>query len=224
VNIACKNSTKVIAEVLASPRMLFFRFCLYGQPVFDFASEVHTIYHFESNAFLHIENVVDDLLPIEDLITILKIRGKEITILHLENFPTLTEDVLKIINEKGSYNLKTVRFVNCDTNFLTQSAIQNFIDYCPCLKFLFLDGYGQGGSVKVLTDDSGNTLRIVDRDYEDDFTYAIAEMLTKKKLVSEYNFDYLFDFLDSDKVERRIMCRLKFDKTRLFDKKRKRDI
>jgi hypothetical protein len=219
VNVACKDSTKLVAELLASPRLLFFRFCLCGQPVFDFASKVHSIYRFDCNAFLHIENVVDDPLPIEDLINILKIHGKDVTILHFQDFPTMTEDVLKTISENGSYNLKTVRFVNCDTNFSTQSGIQNFIDQCPCLKFLFLDGYGQGGSFKILTG-SGNTLHIVDRDYEDDFTYAVATMLRKKKLISAYYVDYLYDF----DPERRIICRLKFDENRLFTKKRKRDI
>jgi hypothetical protein len=222
VNVACKDSTKLLADLLASTRLLFFRFCLCGQPVFDFASEVHTIYHFESNAFLHIENVVEDPLPIEDLINILKIHVKDVTILHIQDFQTMTDDVLKTVYEKGFYNLKTIRFVNCATNFSTQSGMQNFIDHCPCLKFLFLDGYGQGGSFKILNR-SANTLRIVDRDYEDDFTYAVAEMLMKKKLVSVYNIDYLFD-LDSEKVERRLMFRLKFDEKPLIDKKRKRAI
>jgi hypothetical protein len=215
----CINSSKIIGQILALARVKFVRVSLWGQPVYNFISKVYR----NQKSYLRIENVAEDQLPLDDLISILEVHGDKITILHFEDFPTMTEDVLKTIYEKGSDNLETIRFVNCNTNFSTQKDIQNFIDHSPCLKFLFLDGYGQGGSVKVFT---GNaiTLRIVDRDYEDDFTTEVAEMLIKHKLVSEYNEEFLIDSI-SGLDQHRIAIRQTFsDAIILSGEKRKRDM
>ncbi len=115
--------------------------------------------------------------------------------------------------------------MNCDTNHFT-CEIQKFIDQCIYLNFLFLDGCGQGGCVEiqVVENDAGNTLCVVDRDFEDDFTQELAEMLSKKKLISERNEEYLTDPIPKRFRARIIGRNKKTNALMVVGEKRRRDV
>jgi hypothetical protein len=181
-----KHSSKAISKILASSKISRVSFCLFGVSMVAFATQSSSLY---------IKNVETDPLDFADLISVLKERLKDVDTLHLENFPIMTDDVLKSIRENGSGNLKTIRFVNCDTNYSTQRGIQSLVNHCSLLTFLFLDGYAQGGSSVIkMNVHPNNTLCVVYRDYLNDFTVKLVEKYTKQKLISEDNEDFLTDY------------------------------
>jgi hypothetical protein len=189
-----KLSSKAISDILTSSKVFYFNFCVSGEPIFQlFIISTDDNYNVQHPSLL-IKNDETDPLDFDNLISVLKVRLKDVDTLHLENFPTMTNDVLKSIHENGSGNLKTIRFVNCDTNFSTQSGIQNMIDHCSVLSILFLDGYDQGGSsVFKMNVHANNTLCVVYRDYRNDFTLKMVRKYIKQKLISEDDEEFLIE-------------------------------
>jgi hypothetical protein len=217
-----KLSSKGISEILASSRVVYFSFCLFGVPIFEFLTFSTDSYMQRSS--LLIKNDETDPLDFADLISVLKEHLKDVDILHLEDFPIMTDDVLKSIHENGSGNLKTIRFVNCDTNLSTQSKIQNMIDHCPLLTFLFLDGFDQGdSSVFKMNVHANSTLCVVYRNYRNDFTPKLVRKYIKQKLISEDNEEFLTDY-PPERYRARIIDHNKVNDITVLGEKRDRDL
>jgi hypothetical protein len=179
-------NSKIISKMLASSKIWFFSFYLFGELMVGFSREdcVKNRNRCVQYSSLYMKSYEADPLQFVDLISVLKSHLGHVDTLHLQNFPTMTDDVLVSILENGSH-LGTIRFVSCNTNYSTQRGIQNLIDYCYLLKFLFLDGYGQGGSVTRGKSVGRDVFYVVNRDYKEDVIEDVFESL------SQYNKDFL---------------------------------
>jgi hypothetical protein len=199
--------------MLASSKIWYFSFCLFGELMFGFSGQlcVKNMNRFVQYSSLYIKSYEADPLQFVDLISVLKSHLGHVDNLHLQNFPTMTDDVLVSILENGSH-LGTIRFVNCNTNYSTQRGIQNLIDYCYLLKFLFLDGYGQGGYVTKRKPIGRDVFYVVNRDYKEDVIEDMFESL------SQCNKDFLSSETLSE-VEMEVRRR----EVRLVGEKRERE-
>jgi hypothetical protein len=128
----------------------------------------------------------------KSLISLIAIHAKSVTTLQISSFVNLTDEVLNTIWINGSNNIKTIRFVCCDTKKFTPDNIDKLTRNCVYLEFLYLDGYGQGGSVTKRRSFDGNVLYLVNRDYKEVVTEEMIENLEKRKGLSQYNKDFLF--------------------------------
>ncbi len=184
----CKGSTEVICQILSSPKITLLKAFHSGFHWFKFVSSLHCLkspqYRY---SYFHINNSPDDLLLIDGLNSLIKIHADNVSTFQFHNFVNLTDEVLKTIWVNGSNNVKTIRFVGCDTENLTHKNIIKLTRNCVYFEFLFLDGYGQGGSVTRGKSVGGNVFYVVNRDYKE----VVFKSMEKRNDMSQYNKDFL---------------------------------